>query len=320
MLQFLGIKEKNGACGGGDGGESSRLICKCRTINFFWNGWKILVLWKWIQDPGGASGDRVVTGIDLCKGGSWKIASGMPLEVAQEDVRSGTHTPLSAGSMLKIPRKISALQRGLSRERTFSGRKQDLRVDTCVYNGCRSRHIMIPCLQKLIVHAGNRERSHCKNAECSWWNWSLAESDTNVTISTKSWRWGLSVRKYDTGTNLPAISCRSEDQWELSTCSKTVRDIGVKRTGKHSGVPDNLMRRCTTPASGGFVDGVKQNQYVCPTGGISMAAAYRRIRQSQMKSFVSGMLLTWKNRILQYRATERKAPGGFVKDKGLMRL
>ena len=58
-----------------------------------------------------------VTGIDLVKE-QLKIASGMPLEIAQEDVRIQGHA-IECRINAEIPRKISALRRELSRERIF---------------------------------------------------------------------------------------------------------------------------------------------------------------------------------------------------------
>ena len=57
------------------------------TIEFLLEtGWKILVYGNEYKDPGEHPVTEWVTGIDLVKE-QLKIASGMPLEIAQEDVR-----------------------------------------------------------------------------------------------------------------------------------------------------------------------------------------------------------------------------------------
>ena len=85
-----------------------------------------------------------VTGIDLVKE-QLKIASGMPLEIAQEDVRIQGHA-IECRINAENPQKNFRPSPGTIQGAHFPG-GNGIRVDTCVYNAVRSRHIMIPCLR-----------------------------------------------------------------------------------------------------------------------------------------------------------------------------
>lgn len=85
-----------------------------------------------------------VTGIDLVKE-QLKIASGMPLEISQEDVRIQGHA-IECRINAENPQKISVLRRELSRERIFREETGSVWIPVCI-TAVRSRHIMIPCLR-----------------------------------------------------------------------------------------------------------------------------------------------------------------------------
>ncbi len=75
--------------------------------------------------------------------------------------------PLSAGSMLKIPEKISALRRERSQICIFREETGSVWI-LCVYSGYKIPPYYDSMLAKLIVRARNRKEAIRKDAECSW--------------------------------------------------------------------------------------------------------------------------------------------------------
>ena len=100
-----------------------------------------------------------VTGIDLVKE-QLKIASGMPLEIAQEDVRIQGHA-IECRINAENPQKNFRPSPGTIQGAHFPG-GNGIRVDTCVYNGCKIPPYYDSMLAKLIVHAGNRKEAIAK--------------------------------------------------------------------------------------------------------------------------------------------------------------
>ena len=100
-----------------------------------------------------------VTGIDLVKE-QLKIASGMPLEIAQEDVRIQGHA-IECRINAENPQKNFRPSPGTIQGAHFPG-GNGIRVDTCVYNGCKIPPYYDSMLAKLIVHAGNRKDAIAK--------------------------------------------------------------------------------------------------------------------------------------------------------------
>ena len=100
-----------------------------------------------------------VTGIDLVKE-QLKIASGMPLEIAQEDVRIQGHA-IECRINAENPQKNFRPSPGTIQGAQFPG-GNGIRVDTCVYNGCKIPPYYDSMLAKLIVHAGNRKEAIAK--------------------------------------------------------------------------------------------------------------------------------------------------------------
>lgn len=100
-----------------------------------------------------------VTGIDLVKE-QLKIASGMPLEISQEDVRIQGHA-IECRINAENPQKNFRPSPGTIQGAHFPG-GNGIRVDTCVYNGCKIPPYYDSMLAKLIVHAGNRKEAIAK--------------------------------------------------------------------------------------------------------------------------------------------------------------
>ena len=100
-----------------------------------------------------------VTGIDLVKE-QLKIASGMPLEIAQEDVQIQGHA-IECRINAENPQKNFRPSPGTIQGAHFPG-GNGIRVDTCVYNGCKIPPYYDSMLAKLIVHAGNRKEAIAK--------------------------------------------------------------------------------------------------------------------------------------------------------------
>ena len=100
-----------------------------------------------------------VTGIDLVKE-QLKIASGMPLEIAQEDVRIQGHA-IECRINAENPQKNFRPSPGTIQGAHFPG-GNGIRVDPCVYNGCKIPPYYDSMLAKLIVHAGNRKDAIAK--------------------------------------------------------------------------------------------------------------------------------------------------------------
>ena len=100
-----------------------------------------------------------VTGIDLVKE-QLKIASGMPLEISQSDVRIMGHA-IECRSNAENPQKNFRPSPGTIQGAHFPG-GNGIRVDTCVYNGCKIPPYYDSMLAKLIVHADSREAAIAK--------------------------------------------------------------------------------------------------------------------------------------------------------------
>ena len=100
-----------------------------------------------------------VTGIDLVKE-QLKIASGMPLEISQDDVHIMGHA-IECRINAENPQKNFRPSPGTIQGAHFPG-GNGIRVDTCVYNGCKIPPYYDSMLAKLIVHAGNRKEAIAK--------------------------------------------------------------------------------------------------------------------------------------------------------------
>lgn len=100
-----------------------------------------------------------VTGIDLVKE-QLKIASGMPLEISQSDVRIMGHA-IECRINAENPQKNFRPSPGTIQGAHFPG-GNGIRVDTCVYNGCKIPPYYDSMLAKLIVHADSRKAAIAK--------------------------------------------------------------------------------------------------------------------------------------------------------------
>ena len=100
-----------------------------------------------------------VTGIDLVKE-QLKIASGMPLEISQDDVHIMGHA-IECRINAENPQKNFRPSPGTIQGAHFPG-GNGIRVDTCVYNGCKIPPYYDSMLAKLIVHADSREAAIAK--------------------------------------------------------------------------------------------------------------------------------------------------------------
>ena len=97
-----------------------------------------------------------VTGIDLVKE-QLKIASGMPLEIAQEDVRIQGHA-IECRINAENPMKNFRPSPGTITDVHFPG-GEGIRVDTAVYTGYQVPPCYDSMLAKLIVHGDSREEA-----------------------------------------------------------------------------------------------------------------------------------------------------------------
>lgn len=100
-----------------------------------------------------------VTGIDLVKE-QLKIASGMPLGITQDNVRIMGHA-IECRINAENPQKNFRPSPGKIKGAHFPG-GNGIRVDTCVYNGCKIPPYYDSMLAKLIVHADNRRDAIAK--------------------------------------------------------------------------------------------------------------------------------------------------------------
>ena len=100
-----------------------------------------------------------VTGIDLVKE-QLKIASGMPLGTTQDNVRIMGHA-IECRINAENPQKNFRPSPGKIKGAHFPG-GNGIRVDTCVYNGCKIPPYYDSMLAKLIVHADNRRDAIAK--------------------------------------------------------------------------------------------------------------------------------------------------------------
>ena len=97
-----------------------------------------------------------VTGIDLVKE-QLKIASGMPLEIAQEDVQIQGHA-IECRINAENPQKNFRPSPGTIQGAHFPG-GNGIRVDTAVYSGCEVLPYYDSMLAKLIVHGKDRREA-----------------------------------------------------------------------------------------------------------------------------------------------------------------
>ena len=97
-----------------------------------------------------------VTGIDLVKE-QIKIASGEPLTITQKDVHIMGHA-IECRINAENPKKNFRPSPGIIKGAHFPG-GNGIRVDTCVYNGCKIPPYYDSMLAKLIVHADNRKEA-----------------------------------------------------------------------------------------------------------------------------------------------------------------
>ena len=100
-----------------------------------------------------------VTGIDLVKE-QLKIATRMPLEISQDDVHIKGHA-IECRINAENPQKNFRPSPGTIQGAHFPG-GNGIRVDTCVYNGCKIPPYYDSMLAKLIVHADSREAAIAK--------------------------------------------------------------------------------------------------------------------------------------------------------------
>ena len=89
-----------------------------------------------------------------------KIASGMPLEISQSDVRIMGHA-IECRINAENPQKNFRPSPGTIQGAHFPG-GNGIRVDTCVYNGCKIPPYYDSMLAKLIVHADSRKAAIAK--------------------------------------------------------------------------------------------------------------------------------------------------------------
>ena len=100
-----------------------------------------------------------VTGIDLIKE-QIRIADGQRLSFTQEDVKLTGHA-IECRINAENPQKNFRPSPGTIQGAHFPG-GNGIRVDTCVYNGCKIPPYYDSMLAKLIVHAGNRKEAIAK--------------------------------------------------------------------------------------------------------------------------------------------------------------
>ena len=133
-----------------------------------------------------------VTGIDLVKE-QLKIASGMPLEISQEDVRIQGHA-IECRINAENPQKNFRPSPGTIQGAHFPG-GNGIRVDTCVYNGCKIPPYYDSMIAKIIVHAPTRKEAIQKM------RWALSEFlvdgvETNIDFQLRL----LKTEAFEQGT------------------------------------------------------------------------------------------------------------------------
>ena len=102
---------------------------------------------------------EAVTDMDLIKE-QIQIAAGDPLSVSQEDIKISGHA-IECRINAENPQKNFRPSPGTIQGAHFPG-GNGIRVDTCVYNGCKIPPYYDSMLAKLIVHAGNRKEAIAK--------------------------------------------------------------------------------------------------------------------------------------------------------------
>lgn len=100
-----------------------------------------------------------VTGLDLIKE-QIKIASGMPLEYTQDDVKLSGHA-IECRINAEDPNRNFAPSPGKITDIHFPG-GEGIRVDTAIFNGCDVPPYYDSMLAKLIVHGKSREEAVAK--------------------------------------------------------------------------------------------------------------------------------------------------------------
>ena len=112
-----------------------------------------------------SSSNRDGNGVDLVRE-QIRIAAHLKLNYKQSDIELKGHA-LECRINAENPQKIPSFDRELLQGAHFPG-GNGIRVDTCVYNGCKIPPYYDSMLAKLIVHAGNRKEAIAKMQECSW--------------------------------------------------------------------------------------------------------------------------------------------------------
>ena len=122
-----------------------------------------------------------VTGLDLIKE-QIKIASGEPLSITQKDVKIQGHA-IECRINAENPQKNFRPSPGKIKGAHFPG-GNGIRVDTCVYNGCKIPPYYDSMLAKVIVHGRDRDEAIAKMKRALY-EFIIEGVDTNIEYQNK---------------------------------------------------------------------------------------------------------------------------------------